>query len=300
MDCLKFYASVKEEVSQRMGEDYQVSLNEIVKNNGVELTGLVIMKNGNNAAPNIYLNEFYEEYAQGRKMEELVDDILEIYQKNRDVLTLDFSFFEDFDQVRPKIMFKLLNYESNQKMLEDVPYVRYMDLAVVFYIMIDHDVIGNGSILIHNNHAKMWQINETTLYETALQNTPQLMQYRFSSMENIVEELFGTKEAEDVLDSDGISEHDMYVLTNQRKLFGASCMMYEGLLKKIAKKLQSNLYIIPSSIHELIILPENVFPYSKPELMEIVKSINATEVEVMDVLSDNVYLYNMNKECIEF
>lgn len=300
MESGVFFEHVKEKVSQTMGEEYVVHLNEIVKNNGLELTGIVIMKNGMNAAPTIYLNEFYEEYQDGKDFSDIVENIISIYYDNNDKLEMDFSFFEDFEKVRPKIMYKLLNYETNQKMLQDVPYVRYMDLAIVFYIMIDHEVIGNGSIMIHNNHAKMWQVNEATLYETAVNNTPKLLHYRFSSMENVVEEIFGTKEAEDVLENEKLSEHDMYVLTNNRKLFGASCMMYEGLLKKIATKLQSNLYIIPSSIHELIILPQKEFPYSKDELIEIVKSINSTEVDVVDVLSDNVYIYNMETESIGY
>lgn len=291
MNYEDFFEYVRESVSKFMGDQYAVTLNKIVKNNGLELTGLVIMEKGKSAAPTIYLDDFYAEYMSEKSIGDIIECIVEIYEENRDKLELDFSFFMDYERMKPKIMYKLLNYEANRKLLQDVPHKHFMDLAIVFYVIIDSDEIGSGSVLIHNNHADIWKVSENDLYETAISNTPKLMQYRFSSMENIVEEIFGTNDAKDFLDNEELSNHDMYVLTNTRKMFGAACILYDGLLKRISNKLKSNLYIIPSSIHELIIIPQNAYPHSKNELIEMVRSINANEVDIVDVLSDNVYEY---------
>lgn len=291
MNKEEFFEYVRESVSKYMGQEYAVSLNKVVKNNGLELMGLIIMEAGKTAAPTIYLDDFHEEYLAGRSPGDIVENIVEIYESNRNKLEMDFSFFMDYECMKPKIMYRLLNYEANKTLLQDVPHKHYMDLAIVFYVMIDHDTIGNGTILIHNNHADVWKVSEDDLYETAIANTPKLMGYRFSSMENVVEEIFGTDDAKDFLDNEEFSDHDMYVLTNSRKMFGAACLLYDGLIKRISNKLKSNLYIIPSSIHELIIIPQKAFPHSKDELIEMVRNINANEVDIVDVLSDNVYEY---------
>ncbi|MGN0160676.1 MAG: DUF5688 family protein [Lachnospiraceae bacterium] len=298
--CEDFFALVKECVAKYMGEDYNVTLNKVEKNNGLELTGLVIMEKGRSAAPTIYLEDYYCDYVEGKSIGEIVERIVMVYEEHRDKLNVDFSFFSDYDKVKPHIMYKLLNYEANRKLLEDLPHKNYMDLAVVFYVMIDNDVIGNGSVLIHNNHARMWQVNENDLYDTALQNTPQQLQYCFSSMENVLEEMIGVRESDDLLDSEEISPNDIYILTNRRKLFGASCLLYDGLIKKISEKLQSSLYIIPSSIHELIIIPQKTFPRERESLIDLVRNINATEVDVTDMLSNTVYEYRRDQDDLIF
>lgn len=298
MEYEKFTHYVQESISQFMGNGYEVTLNKVIKNNGLELTGLIIMEEGKKAAPTIYLEEFYQEYRNGETLGELVEKIVSVYEESCCKLEMDFSFFMDFEQIQPRILYKLLNYQSNQKLLEDVPHKRYMDLAIVFYILVEHDSIGNGTVMIHKNHMKIWNVNEQQLYEAAVRNTPRLMPYRFSSMENVVEEIFGQQEPVDFLENDEVSNHDMYILTNNRKMFGAACLLYDNLLKRISDKLRSNLYIIPSSIHELIIIPKKSFPRGKEDLIEMVCDINANEVNLVDILSDNVYEYDRIKEAV--
>lgn len=298
MNYEEFFSYVRESVSQFMGKEFTITLNKVFKNNGLELTGLVIMEEGKTAAPTIYLDDFYAEYTSGRQMGGIIEEIASIYEDNRNKMEMDFSFFADYNLVKPRIMYKILNYEANRKLLTDIPFKTYMDLAVVFYVLIDHDSIGNGSVLIHNSHMQIWDVDADEIYAAAVINTPRLMPYRFSSMENVVEEIFGTQDAIDFLESDEMSSHDMYVLTNTRKLFGASCLLYDNLLKRISDKLKSSLYIIPSSIHEVIIIPKKVFPHDKNELVEMVRNINANEIAVVDMLSDNVYEYDRKSETI--
>lgn len=292
MNNKEFFNYVQDSVTKFMGDRYEISLNRVFKNNGLELTGIVIMEEGRTAAPTIYLDDFYADYKSGKGLGEIIKEVVSIYEENRCRLEMDFSFFADYGKIKKHILFKILNREANRKLLEDVPHKTYMDLAIVFYVLIDNDMIGNGTVLIHNNHMQMWNVDVEELYEMAVQNTPRLMPYRFSSMENVVEEIFGTQKAVDFLDNDERSTYDMYVLTNTKKLFGASCLLYDNLLKRISDKLRSSLYIIPSSIHELIIIPQNVFPHGREELKEMVQTINANELEQVDVLSDNVYEYD--------
>ncbi len=298
-----FFECVRKRIAEIMGDEYEVTLNNVVKNNGLELTGIIIMEKSKSAAPTIYLDDYYDEIKGNKETKEIgriVNEVLRLYKQNCNNLDFDFSFFSDYGKMESRIMYKLLNYEANRKLLLDVPHVRYMDLAVVFYVLVDHESIGNGSVLIHNNHAQMWKVSESDLYETATKNTPKLMQYRFSSMDNIIAEFLDSEEAVDFLTCDEIRPNDLYVLTNNKKLFGAACLLYDGLLKRISQKLKSSLYIIPSSIHELIIIPQKAFPYTKDELIEMVRTVNANEVDIVDILSDNVYEYKLGTEDICF
>lgn len=292
MEINEFFECVRKRTADYYGEGYNVTLNKVTKNNGLVLTGLVVMENDKNIAPTIYLNDLYKDYKSGKAIEDIVKYVTDIYEHHKECLDFDFSIFTDYYRLKEKIMYRLLNYDANKELLRDVPHKRYMDLAIVFYVMIENESIGNGSVLIHNNHMDSWRVNEDELYEAAINNTPKKLQYRFSSMENIVEEMFGTGECTDALEAENVSIHNMYVLTNTRKIFGASCLLYDGLIERISDKLKSSLYIIPSSIHELIIIPKKEYPDSREDLIEMVRCINATELETVDILSDNVYEYS--------
>lgn len=291
MNYEEFLNYVKDSISKYMGEDYTVTLNNVMKNNGLELTGLVIMKKGQMAAPTIYLDEFYEQYNMGSEMKTIFEEIMKLYEQNSENLDMDFSFFTDFVRVRDKILYKLLNYEENRQLLEDVPYKRFLDLAVVFYVEVNNDMLGYGSVLIHNNHLDVWNITEKELYEVASENTPKHLKYRISSMEEVFEQMLGNTPDFTVADDNINSSLDMYVLTNCNMVFGASCMMYDGLIKKISDILNGNLYILPSSIHEVIIIPQNKFCDNKEELCNMVRCINEREVGRTERLSNSVYEY---------
>jgi hypothetical protein len=87
----------------------------------------------------------------------------------------------------------------------------------------------------------------------------------------------------------------MYVLTNRSHYYGAACMLYPKLLKCIGEGLDSNFYVLPSSVHELIIL-QDLGMEDAATLMDMVKEVNATEVKEEEVLSDSVYYYDREKE----
>ena len=90
---------------------------------------------------------------------------------------------------------------------------------------------------------------------------------------------------------------DMYVLTNESKLNGAACILYENVLYDFAQKLGADLYILPSSVHEVILLPK-LSMFEKDELVNMVKEVNTEGVAADEVLSDHVYEYNRTERLI--
>lgn len=294
----EFLDYVRESVSQFMGEGYDVSIHKVLKNNGLELNGIVIMKAGNHATPTIYLDEFYEQYKRGKEVYEIIEEIVDLYDRHKDRMEIDFSFFSDFEIMRNKILYRLINYESNEALLNDVPHRRFLDLAIVYYVIVDSDTLGNGSVLLHQCHLDMWKVNEAEIYEIAKVNTKSFLEYRLSSMRDIAKMILGDDVCLEQMGMDNGCCDDIYVLSNNRKFYGAAAVLYDGMLDDIACGLNSNLYVIPSSVHEVIIIPQNVMPDCKDVLTGMVREINERDVEIVDRLSDYVYEYDREQKAL--
>ena len=277
-----------------------LSIQSVVKNNNVQLDGLTIMEGGTNLSPTIYLNYFYETYQNGVEFSSILDTILHTYQSNKPRGKIDTSFFTDYANVRPHIAYKLIHYERNRHLLADLPHFRYLDLAIVFYCLVSSSPSGNATILIRKDHLRFWNISPTQLFDAAKENTPRLLSYDLRNMNDLMEELLAP--AHSTLSDPDIKKEDaaicpMYVLTNQNKLNGASCILYEHLLEHFADRLCCDLYILPSSIHEVIMIPATS-DTSYQELSQMVQEVNDTQVSPEEILSDHVYYFSRSSGSI--
>lgn len=106
----------------------------MIKNNGCEMDGLVIMEKGKDIAPTIYLEGFYEEYTRGEDIRNIIRQIETVYEENKNNVTFDVNILKQFETIKDKIVYKVVNYRSNEKLLEQVPHKRILDLAVVFIV----------------------------------------------------------------------------------------------------------------------------------------------------------------------
>lgn len=288
MEYNDFLQCVQERTREAAGEGGSVTINHIIKNNGCELDGLVIMEEGSNISPTIYLNNFFEQYQDGRVLEEIVGEIKQIYHENKERISVNPAYFKDFKQVKNQIVYKIINYEKNKKLLERVPYKKILDLAVVFYCLIDQQSDGNATALIYNSHVEAWKVTEDDVYQAAVENTPKLLESTIRPMSAIIKEMMSKEAVEDCSD---YAANEMFVLTNRAKINGASCILYENVLKNFAAKMDCDLYILPSSIHEVILLPK-LPTFDKDELAGMVREVNSEGVSKEEILSDHVYVYN--------
>ena len=331
MNFQEFLRVVKSEIEGKFDKEYSISYNHVVKNNGLELEGLVIFKEGETVVPNIYVNEYYDMYKKTGDINFVISKIIEMYET---ALTSnfvnDFSIDYTFDNMKDKIYYRIVNYEKNIKLLNDIPHKKFLDMVIAFYCLIDTTTDGIASIRITNDHLEKWKINKYDVLDIAMKNTPRIFPGVIRSMKDVIKDLILKSSLDNVfsdgdeydtsfnesgnvyyfnknekLDEDIIEEMlhrltydkncDMYVLSNKTGLNGASAMLYNGLIEQFAEKVNSNLYILPSSIHEVILMPYNE-EYEIEELKKMVKEINSTQVPKGDVLSDSVYIYQ-RKEC---
>lgn len=296
MNLKAFEELVKENVSIRLGSRYEVTINKITKNNDTILSGLTIRQGDLNISPTIYLNEYYEGYENGRyTLYSIVNHIIETYKKNKTDKSVDMKFFLDFDSVRPFIVHRIINTERNKDFLKDVPHVEFLDLSIVFMAIINgytNYKDGLASITVTNSHCKIWEIGIDELIFTARQNTPRLMPATLKTMDEILMKAKASG-AEDIPTSAYGS--NMMVVSNNYGLYGASTMLDKNYLRDLSDAFGSNYYILPNSIHELIVLVDNFGTYSE-ELKEVVRSINATMVDPVEVLSDSVYYFDREND----
>lgn len=296
MNLKAFEELVKENVSIRLGSRYEVTINKITKNNDTILSGLTIRQGDLNISPTIYLNEYYEGYEKGQyTLYSIVNHIIETYKKNKTDKSVDMKFFLDFDSVRPFIVHRIINTERNKDFLKDVPHVEFLDLSIVFMAIINgytNYKDGLASITVTNSHCKIWEIGIDELVFTARQNTPRLMPATLKTMDEILMKAKASG-AEDIpTDAYG---SNMMVVSNNYGLYGASAMLDKNYLRDLSDAFGNNYYILPSSIHELIVLIDSFGTYSE-ELKEVVRSINATMVEPVEVLSDSVYYFDREND----
>lgn len=264
-----------------------VSAQDVIKNNGLKLRGLLFQNEGN-MSPVIYINDYYEQYLEEKNLIGICENIKQIYLTNCPNHDFNVSKIMNFDNIKSEIVYELINYERNVEFLRDVPYIRFLDLAIVFKIVLSEFEMESATILIHNSFLDMWNVEVDELYALAKENTYKIYGVDFANITECIANLLDDEIMEQLEE-----KLSMYILTNCRKVNGASCILYEGLLDKIARGLQDDLCIIPSSVHETIIAPASCI--SENELKETVKFINGTELAIHEILSDNIYFYSREK-----
>ncbi len=297
MNYETFLGAVERGLSERFSDDIAVTLHTTVKNNGLEKQGITITKKNVNISPTIYLEEFYKQYQNGRSIEEIIKKIDHVYHEVRYEESFDVQTIQKYENLKDKIMFKLINREKNKKLLETVPYIDYQDLVLVFYVLLDVRKGGSATILITESMRKMWGVSSDELYEIAQRNGRRLMPATLLPIGEVIKELFA--EYSEVEESVEEVTGEMYVLTNEIRNLGAAVIAYDHVLEMIAEKLQTSFYVLPSSIHEVILVcnGENI---RREELDKTIQEVNETQVEQEEILGNHAYYYDRVSKALYF
>ncbi len=253
MDIQQFAEKIRENIEQeQQGRFGEVILKDVLKNNGITRRGLVLRGRGTNLAPAIYLEPFFKAYEEGTGMGEIVKRILEVYGSTPHE-GVDMSFFQEFPKVKDRLCVRLVNREANAVHLPGIPYRAFLDMAVAYYVDFHEPGFGAGTIQVRNSHMEMWGITEGDLWEAAKRNTPQRKPGRIENMEDILAEMCageGNGDSGFCSCCMGRNPVPMLVITNTERIYGAAVILYDGILKQAADKTGSDLYILPSSLHE--------------------------------------------------
>lgn len=300
MSFEKFKETILEEIRKKADGMFNIQIKNVTKNNGIKLTGITAEAEECNCAPCVYLDGFYERYESGEmELSEAVDEIYRLLRKHlKEMRGINISGFLNWGTVKGSIHVKLINAEKNKELLEKTPHRLILDMAAVYYVVICSPAVkGTGTILIRNEHMEMWGQNEGNLYMTAISNMRSDGEPCFDSMETVIKSII-PEDAGFWRNMQQPSAIGMYVLTNRHKCYGASEILDKSTLRTIADKIGDSFIVLPSSIHEVIIL-ESDDTTEYETLADMVKEVNTTQVDVEERLSDHVYVYNRTEEVLK-
>ena len=268
MNYTEFMNAMLCEIRGQVDAQVRTELYTVTKNNGTRRTGILFKQEDSNLAPTIYLEEFYQKYLKGQQVPDLADSICSIYQEIRVKKTCDCQNLFDFNHVKEHIVYKLIRRDANEELLKQIPYESFLDLAVVYYIQIDNTRFGSAAIQIRNEHLRYWRVEKEEIRRLAGKNTPRIYPVQIQQIVRF-----------------------MYVATNEQCSLGAAVMRYPDFREKVRGMIGEGFYILPSSIHEVILVPES-FGLEPERMQEMVKEINQTGVAPEEVLSDSVYYFD--------
>ncbi len=305
----EFKGYVKDNILKKLPDTYSsfnVDIKTITKNNGLKLDGLYIYGH-NDIVPLIYLNGYYEMYNDGTSLETIMSGISECYINNVDHSDITNEITEnimDYKTIKNNIFSKIVNTKNNESILSKRPHTEYEDLSVTYHIMVNKDKEKIASIPISNDIAKAYGVTVEELDQVARDNMSKKDPMVIRSLDEIVREMIipnmvnngmSKEQAEEMFDemfpmNDKVK---MYVLSNKSKMNGAVWITSPEALEALCEKFGEEFFVLPSSIHEVIVVPNN--EVGKEELQKMVTDVNIAEVSPEERLSDNVYLYKNGK-----
>lgn len=293
MNYQDFIENVKEHLHAQL--KHPVHVYPIVKNNGSIYDGLVIMDPTLNISPMIYLEPYYEQYSNGVSIDDIYARIIQSYHDHLPKEEFDPSIITDFEKAKERIIMKLINTSRNETLLSRVPHIPFHDLSIVFLCSVSDFLSGYATILIYDHHMKYWEKTTEELYKIAQANTPCILPPRLDNLQQVFEYL--TNERLPFLEDLNAS-----ILTNKLKVHGATSIVYPGLLEDVATLYEDNLIIIPSSIHEVLIIPESSMykEHTKDDFNRMIQDVNTTQLANHEILSDHVYVYHRETKEITF
>jgi hypothetical protein len=298
----QFVEEVKKEVKSFLGEDYNVSVNCVLKINR-ELQGISIRHQSSAVAPSVYLEDFYVEYQNGKEIKQIAKEIIDMSSCRKPNVNVVMENIQDYEWTKSRLRVKLINHEKNVKLLQSVPYETLLDLAIVPYIL-----LANGeeimSTTVNNQLLDRWGVTKNEMLEQAKENTLTMESVIIEKMTDfILRMMLKEIKSKDEVDREDEQEaliraivgkdtgsYDMYILTNQVNRNGAFAAFQVNNLSDLADQIGvDKLYLLPSSIHEAIAIP--IYDMEQGKLREMVMSVNSTEVTEEEILSDSLYVY---------
>ena len=287
-----FETVVKEGLEERIPGAKKISFQSVIKNNDRRLRGCVIERPDSNMSPTVYIDDMYQDIQDGRVgVDEVIDRIAKAFSSQSEVSSFDVHSFIDWERAKGKIVMRLISRERNKELLQDVPSTEVAgmdDLAIVFTFLLEVGDEGQGSIMIKNAHMKEWGVEIEDLQSVAEQNAPRLLPAMVQPMEYILGAVG--------IDSPNVGI-GMTVITNSSKTYGAAAILYKGLLKDLAKRMNTEeLILIPSSVHEMLAISGSNTHID--DVNEMIREVNDSQVAPGDQLGDHAYRYTVATDSI--
>lgn len=300
------FAAFKEELCRRvlelLGEAYSTELAEVKKNNGVLKEVLHVRQQGSECIPCFYTEELYRSYCMGENEAGLAEHLVNIVRGECETVKEQVNLFLSKEWMTEHLFLRLVHYEENKEYLEDAVYLKYLDFACVVYVLTESTEDGVKSFLLPTH---VWDTLELGTIEECfsklIENTKRLFPEDMAciSAEEAEESIPGVRSISVTIrwmdSAEELLPEWLYVVTNHRRINGAAVLLYQEMLKQWGERYGGDYYIIPSSIHEVLLLKATEEDRAE-RLNAMVREVNETHVAPEERLSDHVYYYSVSEE----
>ena len=303
MNYQEFCEYIKENIKEYLPERYQnreVKLKTTIKNNEVEKCGLMLDDPSQTLSPVLYLEGAFNLYKKGQSLDVICDYIADQYQEARMNPAIADIDFEKFDAIKDMILPIVVSAKENKNQLSNKPHQYLDDLVVMYQVEIDNTRDEVGTVAVNNKLMKIWNVSGEEIHQKALENQKEKYPAELCKMEEL---LFGNPE-NFLLNEDGKQPEPegMYVLKTSRNVYGAAAIADKEIMEQVAQTFNDDYVILPSSIHECIILPQQALTnmgFTPKELGKMVREVNNNEVSKEERLSDHIYRYSKEDKVLE-
>lgn len=303
LEYKEFAEELKAQVAEKMGEGYTADVREVTKANLGKADMLAIFHKDvkGETGPGFRLTPLFQEYREGKGMDAIARDIVEAYpvqaRYGQEVMG-SLGGIRGYEACRDRIYFRLANTGKNREYLEGMLHMGVLDLSIVFYVLVGESSSELVSVGIKEELLRLWGVPVEEVVAQAGKNTPRLfpasVQTLTAALRSLLEETGGYGEVQPWENCHVYGQEEPYIMSNTKGMNGFSTILYPGVLKNFSGIKETDLYILPCSLHEAILLPvDSCLQLQK--LQDMVREINRDAVGSEDFLSDSVYYYDRTK-----
>lgn len=272
-----FTERVIAELQSRL-DDYEINEQTVIKQNDLSLHGFSIRRKDSDIAPTMYLDAPYKDYCNGHSLDSIVDSMVEMVTNSEPIAPKEAAEFDMcFDNIKDRLTARMIDSELNQAYLQEHP---HKDIGAGLALIAEININSDYRCVISNSLAEQYDMDE--VFSIALRNMQNSHPAILMNMETA---MFG--EIENILNGNGHLDTMGVLMIEGAEGFGATALAYDGTADKI-RAIIGDYYILPSSLHELIILRDNG-DFGTADLKNMVVSANQTVVDDIDILSNSVF-----------
>lgn len=298
MSFEEFIERAKESIKDYLLEEYQAA--EVDVRNTDKINSRYVgmaLRDENGVSPVVDLNKYYWDYSQGKSFESCMESMAELLEMERPSVGLQSLI--DYEKAKEHLFVRVCGIKGNKEFLKNVPHTAVEDMAITYHVKMDMEEFGVVSTAVTDKILEGYGISKEELHHVAIENSEKLFPARIASMSDMLKEQTaalmcegGMSEEEiDAMLSEAPMEKPMTVVTNNVGINGAAVLFYPNMMEQLAQKMEGDYFVLPSSVHETLLLPDNG-DFTAAYLNEMVTSINETQVLPQERLTNEAYHYD--------
>ena len=290
MEYKDFVRNLADDLQEKFDEQNKgitVTFTEVKKAWGMEIG--VMCSKGGNMSPVLYPHKAYEYFEKGMAYPELLEKMVEEAENALENAPKNFKI--DLEYLNENISMQLVNTQKSREYLRNIPHKEIEDLSIIYRVIKEIEQDYSSGVVVTNQLLKYLGLSKDELHKIALEKAPVNMKFQINGLS----ELLGIENSDETID---IPYNPMMCISNEKMLYGASAIFYPEALERCASAMNGDFFIIPSSVHEVLIYPDDS-RISVESLKSIVMEINSQYLDPKEFLSNNVYHYDSKEKVFE-